>query len=335
MLMDVCAIERQRIFCCDAPQASHAEVANVFCDHGLAWRAGRVHTVMSRLKFDQLEMYVLEYGAEVEVRPRAFGDFMLIHFSLSGNLGVDGGGFRVDRKAGEAILLGRQSSLRMEWAEGTRQLILKIPNAAFAGEPAAPPYCLLDAEQSRQLGGLLQAMLYSTSLLQDRSLQNSWVSSLEQSVLIFTRQLLSRPGTPAEPPTHESRLVLRDQRRVDRLLDYVRAHLSEPISLDDMARAADLSSRGLFLLCQRHLDNTPMSVVRELRLEAVRGHLQGSPHRAVTEVALEYGFGHLGRFANYYRRRFGELPSDTQRGSQVPAPAQALPSSADRVHSLQ
>ncbi|MBE1043174.1 helix-turn-helix domain-containing protein, partial [Escherichia coli] len=35
--------------------------------------------------------------------------------------------------------------------------------------------------------------------------------------------------------------------------------------------------------------------------------------RNLTELALDFGFAHLGRFAEQYRRQFGELPSETLR----------------------
>jgi AraC-like DNA-binding protein len=31
----------------------------------------------------------------------------------------------------------------------------------------------------------------------------------------------------------------------------------------------------------------------------------------VADVAFRWGFGHLGRFAEKYRERYGELPSET------------------------
>jgi len=45
----------------------------------------------------------------------------------------------------------------------------------------------------------------------------------------------------------------------------------------------------------------------------VRAELQLTTARSVTEVALYHGFLHLGRFSEAYRKRFGELPSQTWR----------------------
>ena len=37
--------------------------------------------------------------------------------------------------------------------------------------------------------------------------------------------------------------------------------------------------------------------------------------RTVSEIAGGWGFTHMGRFSHYYSDRFGELPSDTLRGT--------------------
>ena len=50
---------------------------------------------------------------------------------------------------------------------------------------------------------------------------------------------------------------------------------------------------------------------RRCKLERVHARLQLSSTRSVTEVALDHGFMHLGRFSEAYRKRFGELPSQT------------------------
>lgn len=58
-----------------------------------------------------------------------------------------------------------------------------------------------------------------------------------------------------------------------------------------------------------------MEHLRAVRLERARLDLSrgGDGDTSVTEVALRWGFGHLGQFAADYKRRFGELPSQSLR----------------------
>ena len=52
-----------------------------------------------------------------------------------------------------------------------------------------------------------------------------------------------------------------------------------------------------------------------MRLRGVRIELRQSCSRRtrVADVAAQWGFWHMGQFAADYRRRFGELPSETLR----------------------
>ena len=59
-----------------------------------------------------------------------------------------------------------------------------------------------------------------------------------------------------------------------------------------------------------------MAYLRSVRLDSVRGELQApGPGTTVAAVAHRWGFAHLGRFTAYYRRRYGESPSQTLRRS--------------------
>lgn len=322
MLLDVSTLDRNRLFRCDSPQRSHSEVAQAFSDHGLRWRPGRVDTALSRLRFGALEVYSLQYGAEVEVQPRAFGDFVLVHVSLAGVMNVEGPGATLARRAGDAVLLGRQPSLRMQWSAGSRQLILKVPRVCLPDDVEIPPHVAFDALQGRQLKGLLQALLFAAPPQPTLPGQAAWVSPLEDSILLFIAQVLRGSAEPAPAPSADTGGT-RDHRRIDRLLAYLQGRLGAPVGLEDMARATDLSPRGLHLLCQRQLGRTPMVILRDLRLDAVRERLLAQPDAAVTDVALAHGFGHLGRFAGYYRERFGELPTETLRACAGPVAAAA------------
>jgi transcriptional regulator GlxA family with amidase domain len=61
-----------------------------------------------------------------------------------------------------------------------------------------------------------------------------------------------------------------------------------------------------------------MKYLRNVRLDRVRHELlERAPGIGVTEVAHRWGFMQLGRFANAYQQRFGELPSETLRGGHA------------------
>ena len=47
--------------------------------------------------------------------------------------------------------------------------------------------------------------------------------------------------------------------------------------------------------------------------------MRAEPKESVTEIAMTWGFSHMGRFSVEYRRRFGEIPSDSLRRRRVPA----------------
>jgi AraC-like DNA-binding protein len=66
---------------------------------------------------------------------------------------------------------------------------------------------------------------------------------------------------------------------------------------------------------QRYRGTTPMDHIRARRLERVHDELLAADPLAtsVTDVAMRWGFGHLGKFAQAYRRRFDERPSETLR----------------------
>jgi len=98
---------------------------------------------------------------------------------------------------------------------------------------------------------------------------------------------------------------------VQRVDSWIRQHLSEPITLEQLRAEAGVSARTLQEACLARWSQTPLELVAARRLEAVRSMLVVGAVPTVTEAALRSGFSHLGRFSSTYHRTFGELPSDT------------------------
>src|SRR5581483_9322366 len=112
--------------------------------------------------------------------------------------------------------------------------------------------------------------------------------------------LLRSPRPPAPP------------RAVKKALALIESHPEQPLTVNDLARAAGVSARSLQTGFMNHLDMSPMAYLREVRLRRAHAELQ-SGTTTVTEAAYRAGFTHLSRFAELYRQRFGVCPSDTLR----------------------
>jgi AraC-like DNA-binding protein len=110
----------------------------------------------------------------------------------------------------------------------------------------------------------------------------------------------------ARPPTTTDGTAL-----VAQLCDYMRAHLDAGLTLTKLEAFSGLSARSLQLAFKKQLACSPMQWLTVQKLHAVRAKLlDAQPFETVTSVAVVY-FPNLGDFARYYRRQFGELPSQT------------------------
>ncbi|MGI5466453.1 AraC family transcriptional regulator [Streptomyces sp. CA-132043] len=166
------------------------------------------------------------------------------------------------------------------------------------------------AGQGRTLAGLARVLEREvrtpTGLFQQQAVASSLAEALLTTVLYATRhqyrEELDRPAARTCP------------RPVKLAVEAMRADPAHPFTVRELARIAGVAPRSLQAGFQQHLDTTPMTYLRELRLEcAHRDLVRLGTAATVTEVAVRWGFTHLGRFAAAYRTRYGRPPSRTHR----------------------
>lgn len=92
-------------------------------------------------------------------------------------------------------------------------------------------------------------------------------------------------------------------------------HPEDMLSLAGICAVVGVAQRTLNLACLEFLGEGPVRHARNRRLDLVRAQLLASAPATtlVTDVAMRFGFWELGRFAQAYRLRFGERPSETLR----------------------
>src|SRR5262249_22147483 len=101
---------------------------------------------------------------------------------------------------------------------------------------------------------------------------------------------------------------------VKKAIDFIRESPGRPISLRDLVAHCGTPARTLHKHFRNFLGLSPIGFWRQVRLAAARAELlDGADDSSVTDVAARSGFTHFGRFAQQYRRAFGEAPSATLR----------------------
>jgi AraC-like DNA-binding protein len=235
----------------------------------------------------------------------------LVVFGIFGELPLERSGqrLRVTRSVAAVVNPGERMVVRPGGGPaGTlvvrlcHRLVRRELTALLGRETGTDPRFALALDLARPTGAGIRDLGHG--LLAQPAVREREVRSLVASLLLAHRH------------TH-SELLRADPARLGpgylaRAIEYIEAHFAERITLGDVARAAGRSARTVDAAFREHLGVSPMTHVRNLRLDRVRATLPASRQKT-SVIALNAGFTHLGRFAAAYRERFGELPSATRR----------------------
>ncbi|MDQ0045458.1 helix-turn-helix transcriptional regulator [Variovorax boronicumulans] len=124
---------------------------------------------------------------------------------------------------------------------------------------------------------------------------------------------------------HSGRSSRRDA--LQRVMRYVREHLSEEMSLNEAAAAAMLSPNYLAHLLKKQTDRTFTELVTERRLERAKELLLTSGVR-IGDIAQQCGFSDADYFSRRFRQQIGVTPRQFRQGASAPAAAAVVTSSS-------
>jgi len=209
--------------------------------------------------------------------------------------------------AGELDLVGlsvhnrfveRLTPAEADWLQRAqrRQSLPLAPDAAAA---IRQMLLVLVGDGPPQTGQLADAQQESTLL----------ASTLAQTVLLA----MIGAGADAEQAQSIPRRTETRQRVVRRAIDFMRAHLHDPIGVPEICAAACASRRSLQYCFEEFMRTTPQAYLRALRLNEARRALKNHSNPAITALAGEFGFSSPSHFTRHYRLMFDELPSQTLR----------------------
>lgn len=173
-----------------------------------------------------------------------------------------------------------------------------IERLAF-GSAAAPPAfripSLVDSDTARRLSRLHR-------LLPDPS------RSLERDELLI--DALARAFAASGTPTVLEPVRGSEPLRIRRVLEFLHAHATEPISLSGLASSLDWTPAHLSRAFRKHVGMPPYAYLLQLRVAIGRRALSNGA--TIACAALAAGFADQSHFTREFRRRTGTTPGAYQ-----------------------
>lgn len=321
------ALAEHEIFYTESPHDAAALIGRALSPVDLtvdALGAGRFAASLHGVRLRAVSLLHLDLGVATTLHVPAMGHYYAVHMPTNGRVRCSDGERVFDANPIRAVVTSPGSPLRMEIGYDTPQLVLRIEEEALTRQltrmlgASLPrpivfePEMDLTTDAAMRWNGAIQLLhtevFYAGSLVQ----RGLGIGPLEE-LLMSTLLLLQPSNFHAHlvlPPEHRGLRVVREA------LAFIEEHISEPITLTDIARAVHMSIRAVQQGFHDELGTTPMLYLRDRRLERAHENLADaipSDGVTVTGVAQRWGFTHLSSFATLYRKRWGESPSQTLR----------------------
>jgi AraC-like DNA-binding protein len=153
---------------------------------------------------------------------------------------------------------------------------------------------------------IFQQLQLNPQLLQNPAIKQNY------SELIINNLLAQQTHNYSAQMRREGDVMLPAHLR--QAVDLIRDDIANPPSVVELAGQCNVTVRTLQRSFVRHLQMSPAEYIRNTRLDAVHRALlrsDSSEKGILTRILLDHGISDMGRFATYYRRKYGCTPSQT------------------------
>jgi AraC family ethanolamine operon transcriptional activator len=275
---------------------------------------GRFRGQLTQLLMDQLQLARINWSPGVLQSGSAPAGTWVFGLPISA-----GGSLHVRRRparAGELLAATSRDDVGFTATGPTDMMVIVLPTPMidrwiqarrgidrFDVNLPSPRWQVSASEMTRRAGAL-SSLLQSLQTRPNGYLGPQGLSRVEACILDVVLDMI--PSAEVIEPLHSRARVARA------VLKLLNARLDNPPTIAELCQAVGAKERTLHLSCVEAFGRPPATLLAELRLNASHRALS-RPGRetSVTAVAAFFGFTHFGRFAEIYRRQFGELPSAT------------------------
>jgi AraC family transcriptional regulator len=290
---------------CSLNAHQHLKASMTACSWSVGWRSLLLRAYIDPPRVDEFmtpptadQLIVLVTGGSCDIEARYGGRVQRAHYE-TGHIGMTAPGQ-------EAALRwegsGTHSTLQLHLSADARRRVLEnftdrdpalieIPNALQIVDPVLQHVML----------GLFDALRSGAPDLYAET----------AAEFLIAHVLIRHAGFVSPTPVSPAR------NRLQRVDEFMRAHLDEPLSLEAIARETGLSRFHTLRLFKRAFGETPVRRLARLRMERAKTYLAAGDE-PVTEIAFRCGYENPAHFASAFRRWTGVSPSEYRADRKVP-----------------
>jgi AraC-like DNA-binding protein len=260
----------------------------------------------------------IRLGGQARIAVDAHRDMTLLQIPLEGHfVSRDRRGDGLIYHAGiNAQLVDAHSPIDLEFHPSTRMLIFNLSDSQIeliGGKNVVEQFTYtnrvisLDNMTGKAFYHLSQFVMREIEADQETFFNDGLAARLEDCLLLSLCAALDASPQPAAARSGPVPCYIQRAER------FMADNLRETVTLAEIVQAAGTSARTLHRTFREVRGDTPLGVLKGMRLERVHAELvRGTCGTGdITRVAMNWGFNHMGLFAADYRQRFGLTPSAT------------------------
>lgn len=112
------------------------------------------------------------------------------------------------------------------------------------------------------------------------------------------------------PKTQAKRIQINDQIRLQKMLTYIYENYAEPMTLEDIAKAADISRSEAGRCFHTYMGCSPVDALIQYRLQMAH-QLLSERTQNLQQISYACGFNSVNYFSRQFKKRYGCAPSQS------------------------
>ncbi|MBR6675739.1 MAG: AraC family transcriptional regulator [Clostridia bacterium] len=110
------------------------------------------------------------------------------------------------------------------------------------------------------------------------------------------------------PKAETTRIQINNQIRVQKMLKYISENYSEQVTLDDIAKAADISRSEAGRCFQAYMGCSPVEALIQYRVQTAH-RLLSEKSQTLQQISYACGFNSVNYFSRCFKKKYGYAPS--------------------------